>query len=488
MNDSQTEQIDRLEEILSSHDLLTPDSSNAITSLRATLSDDTSPDYGALSRASNGVAQSVVGSFEKFDSGDPAQISIAIFDIVGAASAFGGPQTQMIVGPFCTLLSGVLGFMSKGPQKTLEQELHDVVSKLLTDFRDEELLSLYQKEIKLMEVNIAQLFSWANEPELQKLEGIKDRLSAESFESDGIGFMERLWYFIEKDLYTNDSSRAASVSRLLFAYVKLAIAREQEITLLLMLQARVGHLGLERSALKIHEAYRKDLVDRLYFLTHDELLKKIGNSKHGNVPKVFSQFILRHTKDELLSVNLLLNQIGYKRGIQGELVQIMNHKNEPLNYETDKDTHGVFFKKGFYPKAIYVISEDENRTSIFDKSDTTVVKLLDLEASKLLWLTSHDNQLVFNPTYREDVKHSYFVLEVLSTGQQAKITLKPRYPKLLSNDKLIVISSGDHVTKYNDNGKPTHQDLDSYKVEAVPIHGSGDIPYAAKLYVSQFPR
>ena len=193
-------------------------------------------------KASIGLIDDIVGSIKKFESGDTVQIITGVLDIVNGLSVFsnfGGPAGTTIAeitGPLCSLIGSILNLSFGKKKETQEYMLKRTVTEALAVQPDDELRSIAEGEMANMNCNLVILKKLSEYPTIcpESFNTISNILTS------GVGFLGRLWYFINKRMVTNDEATAKRTARLMYMYSILGVRQSTLLTRLSPLYKKAG--------------------------------------------------------------------------------------------------------------------------------------------------------------------------------------------------------------------------------------------------------
>ncbi len=185
------------------------------------------------------TTNAIIGSIDQFESGDPAKIAMGVLSIIGEVSQFAalaGPQGAIvaaIIGPICSITNAILGATlgKQEKEESLESVLERVITEALEVQTNNDLQAASKGLVDGMSIRYKTLrdLSLADGP----LSDTALQLIADvSFMTDGVEFLGKLDYYIQKDMNTSDPDKAKRVAKLLNCYTNIAYLRVQELFLL----------------------------------------------------------------------------------------------------------------------------------------------------------------------------------------------------------------------------------------------------------------
>lgn len=321
-----------LEERMGSAQLQSDKSKAALDDIRRSLKPSTTENLTPVAETTTNIALTAMGSIDKFKSNDPVQIAQGVVDIMAAASGFlaaTGPQgalAAVVAGGVLSLVSGILGmFADSTPTESPEDMLKRVVTEALAIQTDNELQSLAQGEMRQMEVCITTLVKLSTFPgKLSEQE--KQLIVDREWLVDGVKFINRLWFYINKDLSSKDRDTSRRTAKLVLLYTKLSYLRHFEYSLHGGLLASVGAYAVAAASDELLIDHRQTDEKRLGSVIQG----MPGQHNH----RVYGQLVV--LGDEVNLVHSYHKSVG-GRGFSGRLLRFYNTKQKAYLYSAKHD-------------------------------------------------------------------------------------------------------------------------------------------------------
>lgn len=215
-----------------------------------------------------GVANAVVLSVDKFQSGDEMQAISGVLDIVSAGTLLIQPYGA-IISPLFRLLSGVFMWHKKIAEEKgaepLESVLKRVITKALGIQTSEDLRSTVEGEMNVMIQNLQSLKLWLEEDdEVLKNSGVYDSLKAGTFNTDGLFILGKLNFYIAKgwnNQHTASREGTEHIGVYFYCYSQIFLIRTELLFLLESLYGILGDAVMVRNTQNIQALHRQTSMD-----------------------------------------------------------------------------------------------------------------------------------------------------------------------------------------------------------------------------------
>lgn len=193
--------------------------------------------YGAAADATAATFEAVLGSIEKFESGDPTQIAMGVLDILAEVSAFAaltGPQGAIVaavLGPLCTIISSLLGASTGEASESDEAMMKRVVTEALDVSQFEDLQARSDGIMSdLIDRTLVVKGCLSRADTMNPIEIAY--FMQYSFSKAGREFIGELKSHIERDIESNDDKIADRTAKLITAYSSIVFVRCQFLYML----------------------------------------------------------------------------------------------------------------------------------------------------------------------------------------------------------------------------------------------------------------
>jgi len=216
-------------------------------------------------KASIELLKKMVESIDKFQSGDIVDVINGIFDIVNgilAFASFPGPEGTVIAaiaGPLLSLIGSILSLCFGNKTESQEHMLHRIVTECLKVQTDQELQSLACGEMAKMNQNLVILKKLSEYPTLAP----ESLYTISQIYSSGVGFLGRLWYFIELGMGSKDKNDASRTARLMYLFATIGFMQMAQLSLLSALYRKAGAVQLCEVTLAVQKDQAKTAYDRM---------------------------------------------------------------------------------------------------------------------------------------------------------------------------------------------------------------------------------
>lgn len=246
--------------------------------------------YGDAADATVATFEAVVGSIDKFESGDPTQITIGVLDILAEVSQFAalaGPKGAIIaavVGPVCSIISSLLGAGTGEPVESEEDMLKRVVTEALSVARFQDLEDQAAGVTEDLKDKMRDVRNYLSKGD-ELGSGDREVIRHPDYRTAGNAFLASLGNYIQRDSVTDDHNVANRTAQLITTYTNIAFVR---IQYLYMLSALIGG---DETAKVTAENMRKEAEDQISDAKDllRDFLRRPGSSNNVVFSKVFLQ-------------------------------------------------------------------------------------------------------------------------------------------------------------------------------------------------------
>lgn len=318
--------------------------------------------YGEAADQTVATFEAVVGSIEKFESGDPTQITIGVLDILTEVSQFAalaGPTGAIIaavVGPLCTIMSSLLGAGTGEPVESEEDMLKRVVSEALAVETFECLQAEARGVTEQLSDNIRRTRTFLDMGD-NLGSGDKSFILNMAGSDSGNSFLAKLSHYMKAT--TKDDKEAGRTAQLVTSYVNIAYVRLQY---LYMLASLLGGDETSKGVAKDTQDEAEDLISDAKNVLQS-FLRKPDVNNHVVYSKVYLE--------PLTTLDLMEGICKMKN--EGRLMAIYNTKQKNyLHVSQSKDDHSeaktnnisVFYSM-YDDHKFVVFGSNSNKVEIF---------------------------------------------------------------------------------------------------------------------------
>ncbi len=273
--------------------------------------------YGDAADATVATFEAVMGSIDKFESGDPIEITIGVLDILAEVSQFAaltGPQGMIVaavVGPVCTIISSLLGAGREEQVESDEDMLKRVITEALSVSKFQDLKDTSAGVTKELNERMSEVKIFLDTAD-QLGSRDRDRIVSDTYTYAGAEFLGKLKNHIQRDYVTDDHSVANRTAVLITAYASVVFVRCQY---LYMLSSLIGGDPTAKStALATMQIAEEQKAVSLELLR--PYLNRPNDKNHVVYSKLFSQ--------SSSALDLIQGLCGERS--QGKLMAIYNTK------------------------------------------------------------------------------------------------------------------------------------------------------------------